>query len=148
MRTAHPYPFVNAWRKGSWVARPTGKSDRDYVYGRDFCQGKPDKATGTLRYTLADLGGTGWVVARDPIRGTRNLIELRELEWVEHPEVPASDILEVVHAGQPVTPGAWTGEVCADHQRALIGETPCPDCEADQEREARRELVGAAPDPF
>ena len=138
MRTAHPYPFTNLWRKGSWVGRPNGKADRDYTYQRDFCNGTPDKASGTLRYTLADLGGPGWVVARDPIRGTRNLIELRELEWVEHPEVPPADVLAVVRAG------SWDGTVCDTHGRAIIADRECADCDTDQETDERRLAYAAA----
>ena len=138
------YPVVNDWRKGVWAARPTGKADRDYVYAREWLSGTPDKTTGTLRYTLADCGGPGWIVVRDG-RGTRSLLELGELTYLDHGEVPPVDVLAIVRAG------SWDGAKCADHDRALVDNRECPDCQTDQENDERRLAYAAtapADDPF
>lgn len=143
---ARAYPFVNDWRKRCWVARPTGKADRDYVYAREFLRGRPNKSEGTLSYTLDDLGGPGWIVAKDA-RGRRALVELGELEWVDHGDVAPADVLRVVRAG------SWDGARCPECEYGAVidGETICPACETDQaESDRARAELDAMPDtqPF
>lgn len=102
---AFPFPFANDWRKGCWVARPTGKADRDFAYGRDFLTGDPHRGSGMVRYTLGDLGGPGWIVACDK-RGVRSLVLVRDLEYIDFGEVTPLDVLRVVRAD------SWEGRRC------------------------------------
>jgi hypothetical protein len=100
-----PYPFANDWRKGCWVARPTGKADRDFAYAREFLTGSPHRGSGMVRYTLGDLGGPGWIVACDK-RGVRSLILVRDVEYIDYGEVTPKDVLRVVRAD------SWEGRRC------------------------------------
>jgi hypothetical protein len=117
------------------VARVTGKADRDYGFAREFVRGVADKANGLLRYSLEDLGGPGWAVARDRRRVTV-LLELRELTYFEHGELATADVLRVVKAA-----GSWDGATCSDHGRPrAILEGVCSVCEEDR---ADRERIAA-----
>lgn len=139
MSIEREYPLVNTWGGGSYVARVTGKRDREYGFARDFVRGSPDKANGLLRYSLAELGGPGWAVARDRRRVTV-LLELGELSYIDHGEVATGDVLEVVKAA------SWDGGKCADHpRRVLLEGRPCGDCEREElEEEETARRVGEA----
>lgn len=100
------YPLVNTWGAGSYVARVPGKRDREWGFVREFVRGVPDKANGLLRYSLADLGGPGWAIARDRRRVTI-LLELGELSYRDHGEVDNGDVLRVIKAR-----GSWDGAKC------------------------------------
>lgn len=136
-----PFPFVNDWRRGCWVARPTGKGDAAFVFGREFCTGTPHKASGMVRYTLADLGGPGWIVAKDAYR-VRHLVRVTEIGWELMGELPARDILAVVQAGE------WDGTRCTDCGVSAIVDPDagpvCAPCQIDANRAATR---GADIDP-
>lgn len=124
-----PFPLVNDWRRGCWVARPTGKPDTAYVYAREFVTGAPHKATGMVRYSLEDLGGPGWVVACDAYR-VRSLIRVTEIGWEVIGELAARHILDVVQAGE------WNGDRCLACGIAPIWDdhATCAECEREQER--------------
>ena len=126
--TPTAYPFVNDWARGCWVGRPNGKADRAYVYQRDFMRGTPHKATGMVRYTLEDLGGEGWVVAKDR-RGIRSLVRLEVLTWTDEGETTPADVLRVVRAD------SWDGGRCERCQIGVIvaGEVQCAACSRDDE---------------
>lgn len=130
----HPYPYVNDWRRGCWVARPNGKADRDYVYDRVFLRGTPVKADGVVRYSLGALGGRGWVVAKGS-RG-RELVFCDELEWFSFGEVRAADILEIVRGAR-----SWDGSKCPTCGVGALFESaglcrPCLEDLEDLERSA------------
>ena len=150
MTPTQSFPLVNDWRRGCWVARPTGKADRAYVYDREFCRGTPHKASGMVRYTLADLGGPGWVVAKTAY-GVRRVVEVTDLGWVDHGELPAFSILEVVQAGD------WDGARCdggsPDCRQPAVFEPEgvCDTCEresGDRVRVAAERAGKAAEVPF
>lgn len=129
------FPLVNDWRRGCWVARPTGEPDSTYVYAREFCTGTPHKASGMVRYSLEDLGGPGWVVVKDAYR-VRQLVRVTELGWELMGDLPAWDILAVVQAGE------WDGRRCSSCGVSAVvdgGSDPCSRCQreaADSERAA------------
>jgi len=122
------YPFVNDWARGCWVGRPNGKADRDYTYQREFMRGTPHKATGMVRYTLEDLGGEGWIVAKDR-RRIRSLVRLEALTWTDHGETSPADVLRVVKAG------SWDGSRCSRCELGVVieGEAQCAMCSRDDE---------------
>ncbi len=135
---AHPYPFVNDWRKGCGVFRPTGEEDRQWTYASEYVAGTPHRGTGMVRYSLEDLGGPGWVVVQG-LAG-RSLVELGQLEWVDHGEVSPVDVLKVVKAGK------WNGQ---RHEcGAVLLEGICGGCEADAARVAAERATMPDEVPF
>lgn len=143
---SRPFPFVNDWRRGCWVARPTGKPDQAFVYDREFVTGTPHKASGMVRYTLDDLGGPGWIVAKDAYR-VRHLVRVTEVGWELMGELPARHILAVVQNGE------WDGTRCAEcHQAPVFAAEPCPECQRDRTRAdkaaAHLDTLTDAPEPF
>lgn len=127
--TLRPYPFVNPWRRGCWVARPTGDDHPKFVYEREFVTGTPHRSSGMVRYSLEDLGGPGWVVACDG--HARELVRVSEIGWeVVARDLRAADILAVVRAGE------WDGTLCGDCGAVPITDADVgPTCwECSQER--------------
>ena len=109
-----------------------GKADRDYVYQREFMKGTTHKATGMVRYTLEDLGGEGWIVAKDR-RRIRSLVRLEVLTWTDEGETSPSDVLRVVKAD------SWDGGRCPRCELGVIleGESQCALCSRDDEDRER-----------
>lgn len=135
------YPFSNDWRRGCWVSRPTGKPDRDYVYAAEFLRGRPDKASGMLRYSLQDLGGPGWIVYKDS-RRVRGLVYCDELEYADYGEVvDARDILRVVTADE-----LWQGRRCGGCGLGVVlgDEVRCVKC--GHEVDERERIAAGARD--
>lgn len=139
-----PFPFVNPWRRGCWVARPTGDEHPRYGYAREFCTGVTHKASGMVRYSLEDLGGPGWVVACDG--HTRELVRVTAVGWeVVARDLRAADILAVVRNGWD---GAtWCGDCGAvPITTADVGST-CWECSRERRRAANEANTPPITDP-
>jgi len=126
-----PFPIVNDWAKGCYVARVTGTHPK-YVFEREFVNGTPIKSRGTLEYLPGrDLPADSlpaWYVVRDRYQ-TDQLLDVGELGYrIVGEHLTAVEVREVFTHGLPGESGCWDGARCECGALAFPGED-CVECD-------------------
>ncbi len=156
------YPLDNVYRRGHYVARVTGPSEK-FPVAWDFLDGTPVKSRGVVEYSPGDLGELPAWIVRTPEQlcpscdRPRKDVGVQVIAaygsgWEPLGFLDGDAILAVFEAGPPGSDGAWAGDMCPGCGVVpVFGAEPsdCPDCaKSAAGRVLAGVMTGADVEPF